>query len=391
MLLFTAAFKNDASVAISNSSDWSSLAVYAPFAILKKYSFIGFVIIAAIGLLFFMHHRRITYPKEITLQLLILLLAFTFIRSLFYSPTYSLKVFVGALIIIFSLTYFAGFSAKMGVDSFTRKFYEALYLFAGLYIAINAINNFLGYGYVHGVPRYFGITTHPNFLGAQVALCTIVAFSRICLSPIKIIISVTITGFGLWLLLLSGSRTGIIMLLVGIIFNLHFSNTFKYKIPIITLLGFSLFIFYGYFQEEAALVYDRGSGGADTRTSAWTIMFNAFLESPIFGVGYFDKASESSFLKIIVNYGLIYFSLYIAMLVLTVRKLILLIKFNKVNNISNDFLPLSIGLLLSMLAGGILEGYLADIFGFQLITFFTLIFISAKTKRTHGRAYIKSI
>lgn len=373
-LLFTATFKDDMSAVLSNSSDWSSLSVYPLFAQFKEKSFFGFPLMIAVGVLLLLKNKIIYLPKSYSLQIFFILFAFSIFRTAFYDEVLSLKVLIGALIFLFSYIYLSLIIYRIGHETFIKEVFYILYLFSIFYISVNIINNILGYGYVHGFPRNFGTTTHPNFLGVQIALCLLIIWARVDISLSSIIPFIFIFC-GAWLLLTTGSRTGFLMLGVGLFTYIQLANKNISKYIILFLLCAFLFLFYNMVDKDIFSVFDRGYGGVDTRSASWEILFLGFLENPIFGLGFFKKASESSYLRMLVNYGVIYFILFIIMVIHLSKKILLLLR----NKNSAELLApycLSLSLLSSLLIGGIFEGFLVDIYSFPLIIFFILCLIS---------------
>src|SRR5690606_38875622 len=92
------------------------------------------------------------------------------------------------------------------------------FLVSGIIVIVaNLIEYFLGYGYVPGIPRFFGTSSHPNFIGVQMAVFGIVIAGNIKFSSLlPDLLKLSLLGSSVFFLYISGSRTGIAVLLFGI-------------------------------------------------------------------------------------------------------------------------------------------------------------------------------
>lgn len=372
-LFFAASFKNDGG-AVVNSSDWSSLAIFPYFEILKNYSYVGFIFSGIFGFILISRNNSIYFSNSRELLLLFFVLFIAAFRSIAFDGAWGIKFLIAFFIFLFCCVISIQLIKHFGFNGFSKIFKKSLLLMSVVFISVNLANELLGFGYVVGVPRYFGITSHPNFLGVQMALFCIILITSINLSLIGFFYFASFVA-GFLVLFFSGSRTGFLMLGVGALAYLQLIPNIKYK-KLILLGSMAVLVWiYAGLNDEDLLVFDRGSTGADTRSSAWILLLEAFLSSPYFGVGFFSGASESSYLKMFALYGIFYGLAYLTLILIVLKNIF---KSTKKYIFLNSELYFS--LLLALLVGGFFEGYLVDAFSVPVLLLFFLILISAYSK-----------
>ena len=379
-VLIVAGFKNDLVGLGSNMSvNWESFEVPNEIYLFKNYSpsFIGFSILILSMLL--LECKKKYLEKNYLVFSYLFLLIFSAFRLLNGYIDLSIKMLLSIIISSMIYVFFSVFRKNFG-DIFLDGLLKSFLLFSLLFLFVNYYVYLLGMGYVYGFNRYFGATSHPNFLGVQSAICFTFLFYLLFKKNITYkIFGLLLCLACLGLIFLSGSRTAILFVLsflfVIIFYLIKKNKIYVLFIPFVVILGILLFDnFLNIFSSD---VYDRGAGGSDTRSSAWLIMVEGIWDKPLLGHGLFLGASENSYLRLAANYGIFYCVIYIFVVALVfmnfVRKINILSSGSK--DIYNIYILL-FGIFCSLIICGLLEGFLADIFSLQSVLFFILVYIS---------------
>jgi hypothetical protein len=164
--------------------------------------------------------------------------------------------------------------------------------------------------------RLLGSFAHPQFAAVSLVCCSILLLEfRLRLNRLRFQDSPFLTlatrpfvlncfiAISIYLVLLTGSRTGLSSLVFGIILSFYFS-----AIKVSKLLFFSIFILFVLafvFAVTPDLFFSdsRSFSDLDTRSNAWQSLWMAFLSNPLIGVGN-PSASESSPLMLAASQGL---------------------------------------------------------------------------------------
>lgn len=182
----------------------------------------------------------------------------------------------------------------------------AFYTFAAASIVVSLILLFGGWGYQG--ERFSGMAFHPNQCGQIFSLCAIFLS---CVSTIYLRhknirnASIVLTAFAVLVVGASGSRGALLTLIFGWILISLFLVAGSKKFAAFAFLAGALFISYLVFSEVENGPMSRFLDAGDNRTDAFGIMIDAFLSSPLIGVGMEIGASENAILKALAGTGLL--------------------------------------------------------------------------------------
>ena len=386
LLLLLAAFKDDSSL-IAQSEYYSELAWHPLVSGIKRYSWIMFLLLAGVGFISLIRKRNITFGRDSSTLLIVALSGFAFLRGGVYSEALGIKLLVAFVLIIFIYIYTELILTNQGLIYYESSLRSALVLFSLCFILLNALNYFLGYGFVPGNPRYFGTTTQPNFIGVQLAICNIILLSKMQLKRVfSLVLLLLIFVIGVLMQIASGSRTGLIVLMTGIIAFCFAKKMFSFKrigfLSIISafVIGIVCVAFLYFSPYAIMLAFDRGLNGADTRSEVWRGMIGDILNNPLFGVGYSLAGVENSYLRGAANYGLFYAVFLLWYVQAVVRKFY---KLSVGDGASEIDFGLYFSLALSLAFGGIFEGYLVDSVSVPLFVF--ILVSTIPFRKSHKR------
>lgn len=367
-----ASFKNDAKGLESMSSDWSSLSVPGYVTTLREYSAYLLAGIAGIVLLHAIHSRTKHRLTEAAGVLGILACA-AISRALAYEPSLAINVIIATIAYAQLYLLVDEGVSKEGLGATASSTIGSLCVFGACLTIINTHLYVTEQGYVSGVPRFFGTTTHPNFLGIQLALFLVAAVATLRTTSIRVMMLPPMILAAI-LLVQTGSRTGLIVMATGV---LTYLACCKHWRPLAWTATISLvaafWLFGGDFLGSTADVYDRGVGGSNTRAGAWSSLIEAVLDAPIFGHGLYKGASENSYLRMMANNGIPYGLLFIWVVTNTLWNATGDLR-RKNSSKPSGALEINIALLVALLIGGMFEGYLADYFSIPSLTLYCCIF-----------------
>lgn len=375
-LVLAATFKNDFSLEGGLSADWSSLTVSPYVKALQNQSnnFLVLGLFLVAFSIFTQNNNKKLPPKKVLL--LALLLSLTAMRTIFESSLLAAKQVSAAIIVTMLAVMLVSRISRFGIERVADAVHIALVGDATVFILLNLNQYMRGDGYVSGFYRFFGSTSHPNFMGVQSALFGLVLLPYVWRAR-SLLPGLSGVAAALFLLYLSGSRTGILIFGVGALATLV-GKPYGRAAAILILVAavaanFGVSSLAG--SSEALDVYDRGSGGQDTRTGAWLLMLEALVDSPLIGQGVYADASENSILKwgaILGIPGLLIFSvIYFGVLKLALKSVL------APRRDSKSRVGIFSALGMALAAGAIFEGYLADNFSLPLLLFlFCMVFVS---------------
>lgn len=377
-VLCVAAFKNDSENIVGRG--WSGLKMHDWVLTLTRLSPLllgGAIIASAIEL---MINKRLRLLKNSAVATLALAIIVSAVRLLEESALMFAKQSAGLLIFLFVYAYLSMAVARLGSTCVTAEFHKGAFWAACAVIAVNILNVATGNGYIVNAPRLYGTTVHPNFLGVQLALCllAVVTFrfkarwkNLVALAPLVVAC--------LYLIVMTGSRTSLVMVATGILCAAFYADMTQSArtiamVGLLALVGYAAALA---LQPAVDLaIYDRGTGGSDTRTRVWGIMWDSFTENPMFGAGILQQASENSYLRALASFGLLYSIPFLLCVAFTYKRIMSRVRRDK--HRANIFMTC---LFFSLLAGGMLEGYLVDTFSLPLVLFFMVVVISGFKRR----------
>lgn len=209
----------------------------------------------------------------------------------------------------FSVSYFYALALAVAIVLSIQKNKKAILLNARnafvIYVGMSLVaillkpNLVLDFGYtqglVPGLPRFFGLSPHAGVMG----ITTVIAIWLVMTYPFssKVTQKWVLTTLAV-ALLLTQSKTAIVIVFIGIYFHyIYFindkgSSVTSFILPILSLLGGSLFIVFFVFIEWTDLI--SGFFGEDKleslmtftgRDAIWEVALNEFRNNPIFGYG----------------------------------------------------------------------------------------------------------
>lgn len=204
--------------------------------------------------------------------------------------------------------------------------------------------------------RFWGISGHVNFLG----LAAVIGFLfSLFVEKGKHYLLMLIN---LYVVYLSGSRTALLAVILGIFIYLYLYIK-VYKLKFLIVLGglFVIFIFFSMFSIEDIFVGERGFNRDDT----WSTLYERAIEFRFFGIGKGDTSTAQSYLYALVATGVLGFSFLFTAIV---SKLLLFFQYHK--SLHRElFLSLFLVLLITALA----EGFLLDRLSITSVTFWMLL------------------
>lgn len=367
LLLFVSSFKDD-SATIAASEFWSELTLHPAVQILKSHSGYALVPLAVLVALGVLTARRIVLRSPGLTAHMLAMSLYAAIRSLFYDVSAGSKVLLGFLILLIVWMFSILATSAIGAARYRVSLCCGLVAFSVFLVLCNFLNFHYGYGFVPGNARLFGTASHPNFLGAQLALANIALLASLLSNryPLRIIMA-CILGFGILLLIYTGSRTGLLMWASGSVLYLSARRLFAIgrNAGLFVIAIVAGFFIYACLDDFAYMDgFERGYS-ADTRSAAWSYLADAINAHPLIGRGHFAGFTESSYLRGWATYGILYFVMLVG---LVARLLIRMCR--AVRNGKEPGFALLFGVSGALATGGVFEGYLVDVFSLPLVVFF---------------------
>ncbi len=368
------------------SGEFDTITYSGIIALLRDYSqYIGAIGLALLLYIFCCKPKlsplRITYPA-------LWFLFFKLIIALRLTSTseYGVEQII-SLISIFAI-YFILLS-KDGEQN-TEKRYTSLlkgmYYFTTIIIIINFYLYLFEYSSTSWKGRFIGVFHHPNFTGVNFAICASIIF---CINKtfksnnskaFFNIFSTTLLFLSIFLIMASGSRTGLLGFAAALLGYFYIQKRLKTStIMLLAIMSLTIFIAFDSIVEMLAYYIpgiDRITQAGNTRDGVWTSMWNDFMENPVFGVGANVKDTAGSYFRVLAIGGIFAaFPLLMCMFFCVVR-----ITRNKGGYSFRDaWLP---GLL-CILTTSITEGYLADALSLGLIYFVFIVFVLSFRRPIH--------
>ncbi len=242
---------------------------------------------------------------------------------------------------------------------------NTFFLGSFLFLCLNILLHQTGLGAVSWKGRLLGLTTHPNFIGMCGSIATALSFGLLYREKDRLAKMIYFSGvlLGVWVCILSMSRTSMLGAATAIVIILLFSLKNNYLKPLIVLLivlGAVLVI--SYIDLQSLDYANRGN----TREETWASMYEEASKLPFFGKGR-SGATTNAYLFAIVAGGLLgaffFFRTVLASIAVFFTR-------NIARYHQTIILCALIGLILIT---SMLEGYLLDAAGIPVFTYWMIL------------------
>jgi hypothetical protein len=387
-ILFAAAMREDT----TSLDEWSSdLQRHFVVSFLKEYSIAILVLTCALILLSALKWRHFSVFLTFAPLIFLINVLYAVCRGSIEDFQFGLRLLTGLLLYAATIFYCCNIIINTGASEFIKIVASCMLYFSYFIVAINAFNLLTGNGFVPENPRLFGTALHPNHLGVQLGIAEIVLLCEFLKKPgfIRLFVSAMMFLCGLWMLTLTGSRTGLLVFVVGSYFMLLAKAGFTARFAIAAFVGVIMLVIGAVFlihQFDSSILdsylRDNVEVDASNRTEAWNDLMDQIAQRPFTGTGRYGNSSENSFLRGWTIYGLPYFLMFNVLVITNLFGLLVSCKrFNYEYGISLLF-----GLFVGLIAGSIFEGYLVEIWGVPIIVWILLTVSSGMQRVDRQRA-----
>lgn len=390
LLLLSASLKDDLG-AIETNIFWSDLAVSPIVAALKSYSYQLAIIGLCCGGYFILMEKAFSIKRNRISFFFIVLWGFAVLRIYINDENLAFRFLISFVLYLFIFYVLSAAIELYGIKLVKFNFAIAMYVFSLIFVLTNFLNLLSGYGFVPGNPRFFGTSIHPNFIGVQLAICNIILLASVVggwrfYGYIGVAISIFVLVVGVVSQLATGSRTALLILIFGMMLIFYRKNKLIFYVLAIavSLIASILIIYIANDVFGVAESFFRGVGQSDTRTEAWYSMLKNIESAPLFGLGVFQGFSESSYLRLMVVFGVPYGILMIALLT------ILIVHHFKMDALAENYFHqknLFIALTAGLSIGAFFEGYLTDLWSLPKLMFVFLVGLFFRSSYFRGRFF----
>ncbi|RXG27157.1 O-antigen ligase family protein [Leeuwenhoekiella palythoae] len=353
VLIFLSSFK-----AKNAKEEALTYSIPAPLEVLSNLSnyFIVFILLV-------LNIKLLSYRAKISRPLVLLFIfELVLILTEFYidGDLNSLIINLGFTILIVVFFSRAHFVFQENVEKYS--FFNSIFFGSFCFIFLNAIVVILGLGNVIWNGRLFGLTSHPNFIGLYAAIFASFTFYKLynqC-NKLKNILFYTISLIlGIYIVVITGSRTALLFALLAISSNVFFSlKRYDSKIMVLLLSSIFVLLFFGYLSIDD-LDY---TGRSNTRVNAWSNLLKQIEETGLFGIGRGRGYTANSYFYAVVANGFLGSTLLFLVIIDDVKNLL----YTQVYNIFYT------SILIPMLICAFLEGFLLDTISLPILVFWSL-------------------
>lgn len=371
MFLFAAAVKPGL------SSEFDTVTYSGLVAILRDYSqYIG-----AIGLLLLLYvwilqprlvSFKFTYPAT-----WLLIFKITIALRLITTPVYGLEQLVSFTSILILYFIILSRDGKSKSEIHYKSIFIGMYHFTITILLLNFYLYLFEYSTTSWKGRFVGVFHHPNFAGVNFAICASIIFglkntqNKAKVNTTFNAISLSLIVLSAFLIMASGSRTGILGYIAALLGYFYIQKHLKASTLIfLAFISFIVILSLDSIIELLAYYipgFERITQAGNTRDVVWTLMWEDFIANPIFGSGASVTATAGSYLRVLAIAGLI-----AALPLLICITLCIARAFRNRGNFAfrSAWLP---GLM-CILITSITEGHLADSLSLALIYFVITVF-----------------
>jgi hypothetical protein len=170
------------------------------------------------------------------------------------------KYLTAVLMFVSVCLLFWALQATYGTTATREIVCTSLRWFSLALVWVNVLNWIAGYGFVGDSPRLFGTAAHPNFLGVQIGLGSLVAIDAVFRrrSARSRVIWLSTLFAALVLLVETGSRTGAVVFIAGGAAYLWAWTRFSAALLLLGLALLAFVLLSGVSPEQISASYDRG-------------------------------------------------------------------------------------------------------------------------------------
>lgn len=218
----------------------------------------------------------------------------------------------------------------------------------------------LGGGYM----RFQGMLANPQHAAVFLSFCVVVC-SFLMLNDTKARyrpIWASLAGVNLLMTLWTGSRTGAMMTVIGCI--AVFYSRLGRSILLLPVGAGVLMGAMSFIQQTKTIDFSRLTSGQDTRSKAWAVLWQEFLDRPMWGTAMAEMTtySENSILMALAGYGFLMGIIVILFFVVTLFKCLMIYRarFALRDPVEKRLADLVVGMSGMYLAGSLFEGYIVS-------------------------------
>lgn len=377
IVLVAAATKNNTD-AIAGSEWWSAYTDAPIISAIK--SFYPLILVAAAALLLAGAARAaVRLPRfRLATNLLTALYLYIFVRALVPAPDLALK-YVLTIFVSLGIALNLGFSwISETIEESCEKVFLAVLISSLWIVATNFYNVLTGNGSVPGQARLIGVAGHPNFTGVQLALgVPFLLMGAFGPGRLKALVCFAALPVSLYLLLLTGSRTALVVLFVAVSVTVYVKLRMRFiHAFILGLASLPLFLLVIYIASAMgylSLGQDNAFyRGENTRAETLAFLLNAVAERPFFGLGYFEGLPENSLLRGWAAFGIVLPVLLFCIFFVSLNNYKKIIR--RTDN--SKAAAALVGSYYGVLTGSALEGYLVDAYSYSMLIFLLLTLFS---------------
>jgi hypothetical protein len=372
-LFFTVAFGSDS--ADGATADWQISAISN---LMNRLALpVGALVpICFIGLLLNTRTKRVR--RSGLLALFLILMAVELVRSGFEGTLLPLKILVSMITLVVTYICVSVGSESLGGKQVRQLILSAGLIFGALLIIVNLYIMLSGGGINPNTKRFFGTSSIPNFLGAQLslAIALLVPAAMQAGSVFRRIICAAVALIGIYELYATGTRTALLMAVVAVLVYLLLKRkVFSATLLSLVVLGAVAAIVLVVSDTDVSAAFSGAAfdrGGVNTRSEAIEDLAARVEEHPYLGAGQVEGFTANSYLRGWATYGIAFPVLFV---VLIGCCLLRYVRLRADDQLTHDSAVI-FSILMSLLVGGLFEGFLVDARSLPIVAFtLTLILL----------------
>jgi hypothetical protein len=253
-----------------------------------------------------------------------------------------------------------------------REIYYAFHIASWIFIVINALQYISDPNALFISQRFISITGNSNHAAVLLSLLILLNSISLSLGYFKkpnVIVLFILTP----MLIFTGSKTGLIVLIPFIIWNAYASqNKIKYILLFSLLVASSSYFENNYLLLKTDNIFSRSLKFEDTRTIKWSKSLTVFSDNPFFGdykLNQRPQYVENSYLACLENYGFLGFLIFLYFL----KQIYNFFDFGESLHVDLLFLA-----IIGIFIGAFFEAYLLSNTNLVLHTILSLIILKKK-------------